>query len=88
MNNSRVTSYCLLTTYSSNNKFIEEILNKVAKEFMVGRTEENVFTYVGLNIETTAKGIILNQIEYMKEMMEPATLRVGYNKRLFKAFLF
>ena len=29
-------------------------MNKVAKEFKVGRTKENVFTYFGLNIKTTA----------------------------------
>ena len=67
--------------YAGNGKFIEDVMNKVAKEFMVRRTEEGVFTYVGLNIETTKEGITLDQLEYMKERMEPATLRGGDNKR-------
>ena len=36
---------------------------------------------IGLNIESTAKGITLDQIEYMKERFEPAILRGGDNKR-------
>ena len=67
--------------YAGTNNFIENVMDKVAKEFMVGRTEESVFTYVRLNIERTAKGITLDQIEYIKERMEPATLRGGDNKR-------
>ena len=67
--------------YAGNSKFIENVMNKVAKEFMVGKTEENVFTYVGLNIETTDKGITLDQIEYIKERIEPATLKDGDNKQ-------
>ena len=49
--------------YVGTDKFIKNVIDKVAKEFMVGRTEENVFTYVELNIETTAKGITLDQIK-------------------------
>ena len=30
--------------YAHTSKFIKEVMNKVAKEFMVGRTEEKVFT--------------------------------------------
>ena len=70
--------------YAGTNKFIEDVMDKEAKEFMVGRTEESVFTYIGLNIETTTKGITLDQIEYMKERMETATLRGGDNKRPLK----
>ena len=69
----------LLMVHTS--KFIDEVMNKVAREFTVGRTEESVFTYVGFNIETTAKRIILDQIKYMKERMEPTTLRGKKRRR-------
>ena len=59
-------------------------MDKVARESMVGRTQESVFTFVCSYIKKMAKGITLDQIQYMKERMEPATLRITDNKRLLE----
>ena len=68
--------------YAGNGQFLEEVMIKVDQEFLVGRTEEGAFTYIGLNIQSTAQGITLDQIDYMQDRLEPAVLRGGDNKRL------
>ena len=71
----------ILLLFVDTSKFIDEVMNKGTREFTVGRTKESVFTYVGFNIETTTKRIILDQIKYMKERMEPTTLRGNKRRR-------
>ena len=61
--------------------FRDDVMKKVAREFLIGRTEEETFKYIGLGIETTAEGITLDQIDYIRERLEPAVLRGGDNKR-------
>ena len=56
-------------------------MRKVEKEFLIGRTEEETFTYIGLAIKTTKQGITLDQIDYSKERLAPTDLRSGDVKR-------
>ena len=62
-------------------EFEEKVMEQIAKEFMIGRTEEETFQYVGLNISTIQDGITLDQINYIEERTGPAVLRGGDNKR-------
>ena len=41
--------------YAGTGQFLEEVKAKVAKEFLVGRTEEGAFPYIGLNIQLPPK---------------------------------
>ena len=67
--------------HAGTEKFEKEVMVKVSQQFLIGRTEEETFNYIGLNIQTTTDGITLDQISYVKERMEPAVLRGGDNKR-------
>ena len=67
--------------YAGMKTFEERIMVQVSQKFMIGRTEEETFQYIGLKIETTKEGITLDQIEYIKERMEPAVLPNGDNQR-------
>ena len=55
--------------------FEEQVMAEVTKKFLIGKMEEESFMYIGLNIETSAKGITLDQIHYIKEKLELAVLR-------------
>ena len=44
---------------------------------MIGRREEETFTYIGLQIETIEQGITVSQEEYIKEKLFPAELNGG-----------
>ena len=57
------------------------MMKKVEKEFLIGRTEEVTFTYIGLAIKTIKQGITLDQIDYIKERLATADLRPGDVKR-------
>ena len=48
---------------------------------MIGRTEEETFTYIGLNVSTTDEGITLDQNHYLEEKFKPVLLRNGDAKR-------
>ena len=67
--------------YAENNLFEEKVVSKFGEEFMIGRTEEKTFTYIGLQIETVKQGITVSQEEYIKENMLPAELNGGKNSR-------
>ena len=54
-------------------------MGKVAKKFMVGNYEEASFKHIGLDIKTTSQGITLDQIDYIKDRLQPASLRGGEN---------
>ena len=60
--------------------FEEQVIKKVGEEFLIGRTEEESFKYIGLALETTDDGILLDQIEYISKL-QPAQLRGGDAKR-------
>ena len=63
--------------YAGNKLFEEKVVSKFGEEFMIGRTEEETFTYIGLQIETVKQGINVSQEEYIKEKMSPAELYGG-----------
>ena len=67
--------------YAGTQQFQKEVMIKVAEEFLVGKTEEGAFTYIGLNIKSTSEGITLDQIDYIKDRLEPAILKGGDNSR-------
>ena len=67
--------------YAGNLQFQKQVMAKVAEEFLVGKTEEGAFTYIGLNIKSTSDGITLDQIDYIKDRLEPAVLKGGDNSR-------
>ena len=56
-------------------------MKEVSKQFMIGFTEEETFVYIGLNIVTTDQGITLDQINYVKDRLEPVALNGGDVKR-------
>ena len=70
--------------YAGTKQFEEQVMIKVGEEFMVGRTEEASFTYIGLVINTTSQGITLDQIDYIQERLQPVVLKCGENKRLLE----
>ena len=51
--------------YAGNKLFREKVVSKFGEEFMIGRTEEETFTYIGLQIEK------VEQEEYIKEKFLP-----------------
>ena len=67
--------------YAGTEKFENEVMKQVAEEFLIGRTEEETFIYIGLAIKTTEKGITLDQEDYIKNRLVPAALRLGDAKR-------
>ena len=67
--------------YAGTNEFEEKVMGEVGKRFMIGRTEEETFLYIGLAITTTNQGITLDQTDYIKNRLEPAVLRGGDGKR-------
>ena len=67
--------------YAGNKLFEEKVVSKFGEEFMIRRTEEETFTYIGLQIETVEQGITVSQEEYIKEKMSPAQLNGGKNSR-------
>ena len=46
--------------YAGNKLFEEKVLSKFREEFMIGWTEEETFTYIGLQIETVKQGITVS----------------------------
>ena len=38
-------------------KFAEGVVVQVSQQFLIGMTDEDTFTYIGLAIETTSEGI-------------------------------
>ena len=67
--------------YAGTQLFEENVMKEVSKQFMIGRTEEETFVYIGLNITTTDHGITLDQINYVKDRLEPVVLKGGDVKR-------
>ena len=66
--------------YAGTQMFEEQVIRKVGEEFLIGRTEEESFKYIGLALETTDDRILLDQIEYISKL-QPAQLRGGDAKR-------
>ena len=62
--------------------FEKQVMEEILKKFLIGRTEEEIFTHIGLAIETTNQGITLPQINYIKDRLEPVQLKSGDNTRL------
>ena len=56
----------------------------MAKEFLIGRTEEETFTYIGLAMRTTEEGNTLDQIYYIKHRLALADLNLGDSKRFLE----
>ena len=67
--------------YAGTDKFEAEVMKEVSKEFLIGRTEEEMFTYIGLAIKTTKEGITIDQGDYIKNRLVPAVLKSGDSKR-------
>lgn len=67
--------------HAGTKEFEKEVMVEVGKKFMIGRTEEEAFSYIGLNIETNEKGITLDQIDFIKKRLETLKLRGGNNSR-------
>ena len=61
--------------YAGVREIEEKVMQKIGEEFMIGRTEEETFQYVGLKISTTDKGITLDQIKYIEDRTSVAVLR-------------
>ena len=67
--------------HAGSEDFEEEVMREIHREFLIGRTAEETFLYIGLSIETTSAGITLDQIGYIKDRVETAELRGGSNDR-------
>ena len=67
--------------YAGTEKFEHKVMKKVEQEFLIGRTEEETFIYIGLAIKTAEKGITLDQEDYIKNRLAPAVLKSGDSKR-------
>ena len=67
--------------YAGTEKFESKVMKQVAQEFLIGRTEEETFTYIGLAIKTTKEGITLDQVDYIQNRLAPADLKLGDSKR-------
>ena len=67
--------------YAGMDKFEAKVMRSVTKEFLIGWTEEETFTYIGLAIKTTDKGITSDQIDYIKDRLAQADLKLGDSKR-------
>ena len=61
--------------HAGTKEFEEKVMVEVGKEFMIGRTDEGAFSYIGLNVETTSEGITLDQIDFIEKRLETAKLR-------------
>ena len=68
--------------YAGHKDFEEKVMKEVGKQFLIGRTEEETFTYIGLSIQTVADGITLDQTNYISSRLAPADLKAGLNTRL------
>ena len=51
--------------------FDEGVMKPLKEAFYFGSEEEEKFRYMGLNMEQTADGIIVNQDHYVKELELP-----------------
>ena len=49
--------------YAGTREFEDKVMVEIGKLFMIGRTDEDAFSSIGLNIETNVKGITLDQID-------------------------
>ena len=49
--------------YVGTDKFEAEGMKQVAQKFLISRTEEETFTYIGLTIKTTEEGVTLDQVD-------------------------
>ena len=67
--------------YAGQNEFEEKVIAEVGRQFLIGRTEEETFTYIGLSIQTVAEGITLDQTKYISSRLAPADLKAGLNSR-------
>ena len=67
--------------YAGHKDFEEKVMAEVGRQFLIGRTEEETFTYIGLSIQTVVEGITLDQTKYISSRLTPADLKTGVNSR-------
>lgn len=62
-------------------KFEAEVIKQVAWKFLIGQTEEETFTHIGLAFRTTEEGITLDLVDYIKDWLVTAHLKLADSKR-------
>jgi hypothetical protein len=67
--------------HAGTKEFDEKVVKKFSSQFMIGRTEAESFSYIGLAIKTCKEGITLDQNKYIADNMEQADLKGGINSR-------
>ena len=58
--------------WAGTQKFMK-VINEIQKTFNIGANEESNFKYIGLNLQTCAQGVTLDQIKYI-ESIKPLSL--------------
>ena len=56
--------------------FVNLVISKLSKEFMIGQQSSEIFKYIGLEINQNDKGITLSQNEYVKSV-QPIQISAG-----------
>ena len=54
--------------YGGTKEFLTLVIDCVKKQFRIGSQDSGAFTYVGLNIQQTDEGIVMNQKSYLKSV--------------------
>lgn len=52
------------------------VMEEVSTKFLIRRTEEKTFMYIGLAIDPTNQEVTLNQINNMKDRLKPVQQKV------------
>ena len=72
--------------YGGTKEFLKLVIDCVKQQFRIGSQEAGAFTYVGLNIQQTDEGIVMNQRSYLKSVqpIEVPTIKKGHSDILDK----
>ena len=66
--------------HAGDESFQKEVVENLQQIFLMGKTEESKFKYVGMDIEQTEEGITLSQQEYA-DSLEPITIKPERSKQ-------
>ena len=54
--------------HMGDNIFEEKIIKKIRSKYRIGKSEDGSFVYTGLNIQESADGIQIDQLQYIPEV--------------------
>ena len=62
--------------YAGSTEFNKSVIEKLKSKFLIGSSASQSFKYVGLNIESTSEGILVDQLQYAKGLQPICVSRV------------